>query len=60
MENSNDIKSALIDVRKAYRLLYEYQKRVLDLIILAENMVFHMMVAGLNFAIMLRVMGKVF
>jgi len=32
MGNSNDIKSALIDVRKAYRLLYEYQKRVLDLI----------------------------
>lgn len=28
----NELKSSLIEVRKAYRLLYDYQKKVLDLV----------------------------
>lgn len=29
--SKNDFRESLIDVRKAYRLLYEYQRRILDL-----------------------------
>lgn len=32
MDNKEELESAFTDVRKAYRLLYKYQKRVLDLV----------------------------